>query len=91
MKNYADTLDHNATMRRQPKSVLAAIELKKADNGGVVASHRMTRYDGKEPVHAFGPEEGNLLTAHLEKHLGIKLGAESTEPKGESAAKEAAE
>lgn len=84
MGNYAETLDSNAKMRRQPKSVLAAIELKKADNGGVVANHRMTRYEGKEPVHAFGPEEGHMLAAHLEKHLGIKLG-------GHESAKEAVE
>ena len=73
MAGYAETLDHNANMRRKPKNELAAIELKKADNGGVVANHRMTRFEGKEPVHAFGPEEGHLLAAHIKEHLGIKM------------------
>lgn len=73
MGTYAETLDHNANMRNRPKNQLAAIELKKADNGGVVAQHRMTQFDGKEPVHAFGKEEGHMLAAHLEKHLGIKM------------------
>lgn len=70
---YAEVLDHNATMRRKPKNVLAAIELKKADNGGVVANHRMSSFEGKEPVHAFGADEGHKLAAHIEKHLGIKM------------------
>lgn len=70
---YAEVLDHNATMRRKPKNVLAAIELKKADNGGVVANHRMSSFEGKEPVHAFGADEGHKLAAHIEEHLGIKM------------------
>lgn len=73
MADYAETLDHNANMRRKSKSVLASIELKKADNGGVVANHRMTPYSEKEPVHAFGADEGHKLAAHIEEHLGIKM------------------
>lgn len=76
---YAEALDHNAKARREPKSVLESIQLKKADNGGVVASHRMTRYEGAEPVHAFGADEGHLLAAHLTKHLGIKMSGETSQ------------
>lgn len=86
--NYAEALEHKAEVRRQPKNVLQTIELKKADNGGVVANHRMTRYEGKEPVHAFGADEGHLLAAHITKHLGIKMpevhGKQSEEPKKEA-------
>ncbi len=73
MANYAEMLDHNATMRRKPKNVLEHIKLKKADNGGVVAEHSMTSFEGKQPVHAFGKDEGHLLAAHIEKHLGIAM------------------
>lgn len=92
--NYAEALEHKAELRREPKAKLATMELKKADNGGVVASHRMTRFEGSEPVHAFGSEEGHLLAAHIEKHMGIKMpghevmgkekGAQSQEPEKEA-------
>jgi hypothetical protein len=86
--NFSEALEHKAQIKREPKSVLESIQLKKADNGGVVANHRMTRFDGKEPVHAFGAEDGHLLAAHIEKHLGIKMtetkGKQSEEPEVEA-------
>ena len=58
---------------RKPAKALMHMLLKKADNGGVVVEHRMNTFDGKEPVHAFGAEDGYKLAAHIEKHLGIKM------------------
>ncbi len=89
MANYAETLDSNAKMRKKPKPQLEAIHMSKAENGGVIARHRMSEYMGKEPEHVFGADEGHLLAAHIEKHLGIKMkmsethGKESEEPKTE--------
>lgn len=86
--NYAEALEHKAEIRREPKAKLSEISIKKADNGGVVVNHRMTRYEGNEPVHAFGAEDGHLLAAHIEKHLGIKMsethGKSSEEPEKEA-------
>ncbi len=79
MANYAEVLDHNAKMRKKPKPQLEAIHLSKAENGGVIARHRMSEYMGKEPEHVFGAEVGHLLAAHIQKHLVIKMG-EGHEP-----------
>jgi len=76
MANYAEALEHNAQMRKKSKNELREIVLKKATNGGAIAEHRMSQFDGKEPVHAFGKDEGHMLAAHLEKHLGIKMPTE---------------
>jgi hypothetical protein len=69
---------------KRPRAELRHIELQKAENGGVIAQHRMNYFDGKEPVHAFGADEGHKLAAHIEKHLGIKMEgkspSEDTEP-----------
>ena len=87
MAHYAETLDHNARMRKAPKPQLRSIELSKAENGGVIAEHRMTEYSGAEPKHVFGADEGHKLAEHLQEHLGIKMseehGAESEEPEME--------
>lgn len=87
MANYAETLDHNAKMRRNPKPQLEAIHLSKAENGGVIARHRMSTFAGKEPEHVFGADEGHKLAAHIEKHMGIKMsethGDQSQEPEPE--------
>jgi hypothetical protein len=89
MADYAETLDQNAKMRKNPKPQLESIHLSKATNGGVIARHRMTIFDGKEPEHVFGAEDGHKLAQHLEKHLGIKMtigethGEQSQEPKTE--------
>jgi imidazolonepropionase-like amidohydrolase len=81
MTNYADTLDHNATMRRNPAQ-RAAITLRESGKGGVIAKHAVS---GSE--HEFGPEEGHLLAAHIGAHFGIKMpevhGAPSEEPRKE--------
>lgn len=79
MASYAETLDANAKMRKRPKPQLRSIDLSKAENGGVIAEHRMTEYSGKEPKHVFGAEDGHKLASHIEEHLGIKMSAE--EPK----------
>jgi hypothetical protein len=88
MASYAETLDSNAKMRKRPKPELRSIELSKAENGGVIAEHRMTEYTGKEPKHVFGADEGHKLREHIEKHLGIKIsethGKESQEPEKEA-------
>jgi hypothetical protein len=95
MANYAEALDSNAKMRKNPKPQLESIHLSKATNGGVIARHRMTTFEGKEPEHAFGAEDGHELAAHIEKHLGIKMpaakvkesethGAQSQEPEPEA-------
>jgi hypothetical protein len=88
MPGYAETLDSNAQMRKRPKPQLEAIHLSKAENGGVIARHRMSEYVGKEPEHVFGADEGNKLADHIEKHLGIKMsethGKASEEPEKEA-------
>jgi len=88
MASYAETLDANAKMRKRPKPQLEAIHLSKAENGGVIARHRMSEYVGKEPEHVFGADEGHKLAAHIEEHLGIKMsetkGAPSEEPEKEA-------
>jgi hypothetical protein len=89
MADYAQTLDANAKMRKRPKPQLEAIHLSKAENGGVIARHRMSEYMGKEPEHVFGSDEGHKLAQHLEKHLGIKMkmsemhGEQNEEPEPE--------
>lgn len=90
MAGYAETLDSNAKMRKRPKPQLRSIELSKAENGGVIAEHRMTEYSGKEEKHVFGADEGHKLSAHIEKHLGIKI-AETHGEQSEEPAKEADE
>ncbi len=81
MADYAATLDSNARMRRRPKPQLRSIEVSKAENGGVIAEHRMTEYTGKEAKHVFGADEGKKFAAHMEKHLGIKMSSiDSKEP-----------
>jgi hypothetical protein len=90
MPDYAATLDANAKMRRKPKPELEAIHLSKAENGGVIARHRMSEFAGKEPEHVFASDEGHKLAQHLEKHLGIKIklsethGEQSQEPEPEA-------
>ena len=65
---------------KKPKQFMRHMELTPAENGGAVARHVMNTYDGKEPVHAFGADEGHKLAAHIEEHLGIKMpGKSSTE------------
>lgn len=65
---------------KKPKNELREINLKKANNGGVVAEHRMSEWSGKEPVHAFGADEGHKLASHIQEHLGIKMPAEAADP-----------
>ena len=55
------------------------MELSSAANGGVIATHFHAGADGygmrEHPAgpHAFGENEGHLLAAHIEKHLGITM------------------
>ena len=72
-----EALSARPNKAKMPKSVLQSIMLKKADNGGVVAEHRMSEFNGKEPVHAFGAEEGHKLAAHIQEHMGIKMPLEA--------------
>jgi hypothetical protein len=69
---------------KKMKNVLHSIMLKKAENGGVVAEHRMSQFDGKEPMHAFGANEGHLLAAHIQEHMGIAMPGKAEEPEEEA-------
>lgn len=71
MADYGEAISMPRPKMEKPH--LQSIMLKKADNGGVIAEHRMSTFSGKEPVHAFGENEGHMLAAHLTKHLGIKM------------------
>jgi hypothetical protein len=33
----------------------------------------MTSFNGKEPIHSFGADEGQKLAAHIEQHMGIAM------------------
>ena len=72
MADYAEAL--SAPRPRREKNMLRGIMLRKAENGGVVAEHHMSRFDGDHPVHAFGADQGPNLAAHIEKHIGIPMG-----------------
>lgn len=93
--NYAEALEHRASMKREPKSKMMSMEMKKADNGGVVVMHRMSgpMPAGGDPTHAFGADEGHMLAKHITEHLGMKMpgikesethGAQSEEPMKEA-------
>lgn len=69
--DYGEAL--SSKPRHKEKNVLHSINLRKADNGGIIAEHRMSYFDGKEPVHTFGKGEGPKLAEHLHEHLGISL------------------
>lgn len=77
MAEFAEAL--SARPKQRQKKELVSIMLKKADNGGVVAEHRMNSFDGKDPVHAFGADEGHKLAAHIQTHMGIRMPGESEE------------
>ena len=81
MARYEEVLSVKAPKRE--KKQLREIVLRKADNGGVVAEHRMSSFDGKDPVHAFGADEGHKLAAHLTKHLGMKIPGNHADGAGE--------
>lgn len=69
----AEAISSRPSPMKKPKSELRGIMLKKAENGGVVAEHHMSEWSGKEPMHAFGAEEGPKLAAHIEQHMGMKM------------------
>lgn len=83
MANFAETLDHNAAVRRGSKSkpALSHVRLEEAENGGHSIEHHFESGNGNyhEPkTFVFGkPEgarpqlpEGHVLT-HIAEHLGI--------------------
>lgn len=70
---YAEALSAPRGRVKTPKNEFMSMALKKTANGGVVAEHRMSTFDGKEPVHAFGADEGRKLAAHITEHLGISM------------------
>jgi hypothetical protein len=63
---------------KAPKKEFDHMELKEAENGGAVATHHFTSYEHKPEIHAFGKDEGHKLSAHIEKHLGIKMPGKSS-------------
>ena len=85
---------HEPTVAQAPKEkmrpkVLHSIEVKHAENGGHILSHR---FDNSGPGygyhetedHAFGAEEGDKVIAHIAKHMGLSRGkAEEKEEKAE--------
>lgn len=58
---------------RIPKKELQHIQMKQAENGGVIAEHHFTSYEHKPEPHVFGEGDGKGLAAHIEEHLGIKM------------------
>jgi hypothetical protein len=58
---------------KPPKKELRGIELRKSANGGIIAEHNYNVYDGMNKPHTFSGDEGHLLAAHIEKHLGLKM------------------
>lgn len=82
MASYAETLDHNAAMRRGrgKKAELDHLRVEEAENEGHVVEHHFESGGGyKEPeTHVFakhdGPKpqlpEGHVLH-HIAKHMGI--------------------
>ena len=64
-------MKEKAMMAHKPeKAVLMHIMLSPAENGGVVAEHRMSTFEGPEKKYVFGPKDGKGLAAHLGEHLG---------------------
>ena len=83
MAKFEEAISSGRGRMKPPKVELHSINLKKAENGGVIAEHRMSTFEGSEPVHAFGADEGHKLAAHLQEHLGIKMGEESGDGEGD--------
>lgn len=83
MPGYAETLDHNAAMRRgrASKPVLAHVRIEEAENDGHSVEHHFESGTGTyhEPkTFVFGKHEGPLpklpkghILTHLAEHLGI--------------------
>ena len=79
---YAEALSASRPpMAKKPKAMLHSMTLSKSDNGGVVAEHRMTggEWSRKEPKFTFAAGEGAKLAAHIEKHMGMKMGGKAEE------------
>lgn len=85
MKEMAVTAP--APMRKPPK-VLSHIEMREAENGGVIAEHHFTHYDHKPEAHVFGDGDGSKLATHIEKHLGIAMPGKSMAREDEPEEKE---
>lgn len=94
MASYAETLDHNAAVRRGhgKKAVLDHLRMEEAENGGHVIEHHFESNGAyKEPeTHVFAAHtgtkpqvpEGHVLH-HIAKHMGIPhevIGKEEHEP-----------
>lgn len=84
MPNYAETLDHNAAMRkgRGSKPILAHIRIEEAENEGHSVEHQFESGSGMmyhEPkTFVFGKYDGEKpqlpeghVLHHIAKHLGI--------------------
>jgi hypothetical protein len=69
---YGEAISQPKSMKK-PKNELREMVLRKADNGGIVAEHRMTNYDEKAPMHTFSASEGAKFAAHITKHLGMQI------------------
>lgn len=81
MADYAEAL---SSRPKKMKSTLRVMELRKAQNGGVIAEHRMDGWSGKEPKpHVFAANEGQKLAAHITKHLGMHIPGNAAAPEAE--------
>ena len=77
MANYAETLDHNAAMRRGAgkKATLGHLRIEEAENGGHVVEHHFESGSGayQEPkTHVFSAHSGakpQLPEGHVLHHI----------------------
>jgi len=73
--NLHEVMDVNARSTPKGKAQLRSIELERAANGGIIASHRFKSDGGpykESEQHTFGPDEGKKVLTHIAEHMGIK-------------------
>jgi hypothetical protein len=73
MASYGEALSTKPKGMKMPKNELREMVLRKADNGGIVAEHRMSNFEGHAPMHTFSAGEGAKFAAHISKHLGMQI------------------
>ena len=92
--NYADALEHQASVKRGSgsKAKLSRMTIEPAENGGHIVEHHMSSSGGAfhEPeTHVFAKGEGAKMLAHVSEHL--EIGKTKSEVESEEPAKEAGE
>lgn len=76
MASYSEALDR--PMMKRQKKMLRSIEMRKAENGGVIVEHHFESMHPSEE-HTFGPEQGHELASHIGKHMEMNLGGKAAE------------